>query len=76
MHGNVWEWCADLIESEMPAGMFLGRGPVRVLRGGGWDSLGDDCEASYKKWTEQSSWNFKDGFRLAAVSSGEPVKNK
>lgn len=44
MHGNVWEWCQDLYDSDYyrtspehnPSGPSSG--PYRVLRGGGWFS--------------------------------------
>jgi formylglycine-generating enzyme required for sulfatase activity len=55
MHGNVWQWCQDLEESE------------RVLRGGGWSNRGNECRAGYhNRYVPSNRFNFI-GFRLVRV---------
>jgi formylglycine-generating enzyme required for sulfatase activity len=59
MHGNVWQWCADLYDPT--------QGSDRVFRGGGWDDGGTDCRAALRRGDAPSS-RFNDlGFRLARV---------
>ena len=65
MHGNVWEWCAELYESG---------GSRRVVRGGSWFASGSGCRAWLRSGFEQIHRYFNVGFRLAAVPSNEPTK--
>jgi len=58
MHGNVWEWCEDLIG-----------GSGRVVRGGCWYDDGFDCRAAIRGWFAPSFRRFNLGFRLARVPS-------
>jgi serine/threonine protein kinase/formylglycine-generating enzyme required for sulfatase activity len=62
MHGNVWQWCADL---------FDGGGTARVCRGGCWRGEGAFCAASYRGLREPSGRMNRLGVRLAAVPPGE-----
>jgi formylglycine-generating enzyme required for sulfatase activity len=58
MHGNVHQWCADLV------------GPgasLRVIRGGRWDNNGGNCRAANSNFIVPSSRHNGLGFRLARV---------
>ena len=57
MHGNVWEWCADLWQSG---------DSDRVNRGGGWDGLADRCSAGFRGDNSPGNRSGDLGFRLAA----------
>ncbi len=50
LHGNVWEWCSDW-HGAYPGGSVADpQGPAagaeRVRRGGGWNSMLDDCRTA------------------------------
>lgn len=57
MHGNVWEWCADLWRSGFSD---------RVYRGGCWLNYAGDCAAGYRDCDGPGSRSSYLGFRLAA----------
>jgi formylglycine-generating enzyme required for sulfatase activity len=61
MHGNVWQWCADLWDA---------KGSDRVIRGGNWDDRGVDCAAAFRSWWGPGLVSSNVGFRLLAVPSG------
>ncbi len=58
MHGNVWQWCEDLLEKG---------GSVRVFRGGCWNANGVNCQAAFRLGLAPSYRNNDLGFRLARV---------
>ena len=58
LHGNVWERTSS------------SQGSNRVIRGGGWNSLGGRCAASLRSRREPGLANYDVGFRLLAVPSG------
>jgi formylglycine-generating enzyme required for sulfatase activity len=58
MHGNVWQWCADLFEKG---------GSVRVRRGGGWYSDGALGRAACRYGEPPADRDSLLGFRLARV---------
>ena len=57
MHGNVWEWCADL---------YLPGSTSRVNRGGSWYSRADNCAAGFRIHYAPGNRNQDLGFRLVA----------
>ena len=78
MHGNVWEWCADVF-GEYPTGEVTDpNGPAdlagedaaaagrrRVLRGGSWIRHGGGCRSARRNASEPDERNGNIGFRLA-----------
>jgi formylglycine-generating enzyme required for sulfatase activity len=57
MHGNVWQWCADV----------TGEGSFRVDRGGSWYDNGADCQAAHGYQLPPTRRDLSLGFRLARV---------
>jgi formylglycine-generating enzyme required for sulfatase activity len=58
LHGNVWEWTSTAEDSG------------RVIRGGGWNSEGDECAASYRFDRDPEYQDNDLGCRLLAVPVG------
>jgi formylglycine-generating enzyme required for sulfatase activity len=58
MHGNVRQWCEDLLEKG---------GSDRVFRGGCWSGLGQSCGAAVRRGFAPSFRSLDLGFRLARV---------
>jgi formylglycine-generating enzyme required for sulfatase activity len=67
MHGNVWQWCADLDDPKAGAS-------YRVSRGGGWGGHGGNCRAAYRLASSPSLRDFYLGLRLARVPSAQAGK--
>lgn len=64
MHGNVWEWCNDNIETQ--------EGTRRPFIGGSWNTLSQSCRPSFNVAWVHTSYAFDVGLRLARVPLGAP----
>ncbi len=70
MSGNVWEWCWDwsgsryFSEDYTPDPRGTSSGSSRVMRGGGWNSPGNDCRVFYCDGSYPSYSSYNVGFRV------------
>jgi formylglycine-generating enzyme required for sulfatase activity len=71
MHGNVWEWCADLWHENYAAApldgspwLIEGRENHRVLRGGSWYCLPALCRSAHRHWDQANHAGSGIGFRV------------
>ena len=69
MHGNILEWCSDWY-SEAKGDSIDPKGPpsgsFKVLRGGCWFFLDNDCRCAYRLKREPNLRNCIFGFRVAS----------
>jgi formylglycine-generating enzyme required for sulfatase activity len=71
MHGNVWEWCANCYDYELPVGVDssgYNSGSNRVFRGGCWNGNATLCRAAYRNFSAPSYVSVNFGFRVACSS--------
>jgi formylglycine-generating enzyme required for sulfatase activity len=61
MHGNVQQWCADLVGEN---------GSLRVIRGGPWGGMGLHCVAAFRQLAVPTDRTIQIGLRLARVPEG------
>jgi len=77
MEGNVVEWCADRY-GDYPKGAVTDphgsdTGPCRVLRGGGWDEIPNNCRSAFQSGDTPDDRSLYVGFRVAvSVSAPGP----
>ena len=68
MHGNAWEWCADMFETYKPDAVTDPQGPsegrARVVRGGCWFFRAEYCQSASRDWMAASSHETVLGFRV------------
>lgn len=68
VYRNVWEWCLDWYGDYPTSPVIDPKGPAsgssRVLRGGGWDSLGVECRSAFRAYDEPDDRLDNIGFRL------------
>jgi formylglycine-generating enzyme required for sulfatase activity len=73
MHGNVWEWCADMSPETYQGAPADGSAwsntgsQKRILRGGSWDHDRNHARSAYRHWFTPSNHTHGIGFRVAAV---------
>ncbi len=69
MLGNVYEWCWDRFGSypmnEVPDARGAAEGGYRVIRGGSWGDVPDNCRASFRSADHPGDRDGDLGFRLA-----------
>ena len=77
MHGNVWEWCADLWHDNYESAPTDGsvwitadnNSPYIILRGGSWSSDPRVCRSACRSSTNPDSRVNYIGFRIVACST-------
>jgi formylglycine-generating enzyme required for sulfatase activity len=72
MHGNAWEWCQDLY-GPYPGGNVTdpkgaATGSSRVLRGGGFTSVGQGCRSAKRDSRSPTYFNTIQGFRIVLAA--------
>jgi formylglycine-generating enzyme required for sulfatase activity len=80
LHGNVWEWCADVYDQDFYASsptidpVAPGNNPMdRVCRGGCMYSFAEMCRTRYRFHEPPHFWAQDLGFRLARTIDSQPT---
>jgi eukaryotic-like serine/threonine-protein kinase len=69
MHGNLWEWCQDPYYNHYrgaptDGSVREGNSPDRLLRGGSWSNLAQNCRSANRDWRNPAYRINADGLRL------------
>ena len=74
LHGNVFEWCADVYADTLPGGtdpyVTTGRN-FRVLRGGSWNDVFSSSRSAFRGWSSPDFRGINGGFRI--LRTQQPV---
>jgi formylglycine-generating enzyme required for sulfatase activity len=79
MHGNVWEWCADLLHENYQGAPIDGSAwgdrslksnVKRVLRGGSWCNHPRLCRSAHRGGVRADDRDWDDGFRMLCPPPG------
>lgn len=72
MHGNVWEWLADVwhhdyrgAPADGSAWLTGGDDGLQVVRGGAWFNAARICRSAYRYWAPHDTRGHNCGFRVA-----------
>jgi eukaryotic-like serine/threonine-protein kinase len=75
MHGNVWEWCLDHWHESYSGAPTDGSAwvdndnfSIRVLRGGSWLHIPQNCRSANRLPKIPDDWDFNFGFRIVMSS--------
>ena len=67
MHGNVWEWCVDVLGPKLPGGedpLFVGKGAKRTNRGGSWCREAKWCRTALREGEPPTNRDYSTGLRV------------
>ena len=69
MTGNVWEWCLDGYNSNLPGGVdpVVKSSSYRVIRGGGWFDFARSCRSADRYYYSPGYRYYCLGFRICIV---------
>jgi formylglycine-generating enzyme required for sulfatase activity len=77
MHGNLWEWCQDGYQDQLPGGVdpaVAQSASARVIRSGSCSGSAAYCRSAFRRGDSPSIRGVNLGFRLVSVLAGTPGK--